>query len=1014
MIKYILIICAAFAICYCMDFYIKSIRTDVSALSKYMLFLGLGCALWELGYAFTDFYRRPYIMVYYEKTALVGAAAMIATEFLLYFMWLRNHAGERSVVMKRSILMSMFLMVAACMLRLYYPFSVTGIAVCSPFLCTLAFWIVVYAANSYRNFHTSAKTLGKYIYDNGNIGFLSFSGNGRLIVLNETAKQIVGISESDALRLIDIFDLNSMSEPEFLEKVRTESESEYHLTAKRTDKVCSTSFREIKDAFGETNFFICAIYDRSKEEEILESIRKSGDAKSNFLASMTHEIRTPINAILGMREMIERESTSEEILGYSRSMEKAGEHLLAIVNDVLDYSKIQSGMLNLIPVRYDLRELFHKLIIRYKQKIVQKGIAFTYSIHEELPAYLYGDEVRIHQILKNLLSNAYKYTDKGTISFTAYARKESEERVTLIIEVKDTGKGIKKEDQENLFDLFIRADHEKNQTIAGTGIGLAIVSNLISMMGGTISVESEYGKGSCFKVEIPQKVVSYHQIGDYEKSLVEYSAEQTSNLQYEYTAPAAAVLIVDDNSVNLSVARFLLEKTETKVDVASSGKEAIEKIKESSYQIIFLDHIMPEMDGVETIKKIREEHLADDVPIIALTANDVAGAKEMYLDYGFQDYLSKPIGKGSLEKKIYDWLPKNYIHYNDVPGNGTDNQEASDISICKLPSNYKGKVSLEEYSYEDDRLNNQLTHIFVINPIATGDKTIREIRNYLEQTKSMRYFIFTTNSQGSETELIRRIQHYFANEHLRIYCIGGSGTIRNVLNGIEDFDRVEIAVCPLGMTNDFMKAFGSDQEKFKDLSKLIYGEVKKIDYIQTTYGISLNTFSLGLDANIVMHLNRNRILSIFGKLFPYITAFFYSLLITTADEYEFYLDGELVYEGLSTEIMFGNGNVLGGLLQFGKKQKITDGKGCVMIVKKRQGLALLSTIIAMARGDMDRISRTELVREASSVKIRRRDGGSLAMNFDGEMEYGTDQCEARIVKQGLKFVVPMGVSVDGQ
>lgn len=1014
MIKYILIICAAFAICYCMDFYIKSIRTDVSILSRYMLFLGFGCALWELGYAFTGFYRRPYMMVYYERTVLVGAAVMIFTELLLYFRWLRNAAGERFSVMKKSILMSMILVVAACMMRLIYSLSVRGFAAFSPFLCMMAFWIIVYAANSYKNFHISPRTLSKYIYNNGNIGFLSFSDNGRLLMLNETAKQIVGLSESTDIRLIDVFDLKSMSEPEFLEKVRTESEPEYHLTAKRTDKVCSISFCEIKDAFGETNFFICAIYDRSKEEEILESIRKSGDAKSNFLASMTHEIRTPINAILGMREMIERESTSEEILGYSRSMEKAGERLLAIVNDVLDYSKIQSGMLNLIPVRYDLRELFHKLITRYEQRIVQKGITFTYSIHEELPAYLYGDEVRIHQILKNLLTNAYKYTDHGTISFTAYARKESEEQITLIFEVKDTGKGIKKEDQVNLFDLFIRADHEKNQTIAGTGIGLAIVSNLISMMGGTISVESEYGKGSCFKAEIPQKVVSYHQIGDYEKTLAEYRAEQTSSLQYEYTAPAATVLIVDDNSVNLSVARFLLEKTETKVDIATSGKEAIDKLRESSYQIIFLDHIMPEMDGIETIRKIREEHLADDVPIIALTANDIAGAKEMYLDYGFQDYLSKPIGKGSLEKKMYDWLPKNYIHYNDVPSNSADSQEAPGISICKLPGDYKGKASVEEYSYEDDSLNNQLTHIFIINPIATGDKTIKEIRNYLGQTKSMRYFIFTTNSQGSETELVRKIQRYFVNERLRIYCIGGSGTIRNVLNGIEDFDRVEVAFCPLGMTNDFMKTFGSNQEKFRDLNNLIHGEVKKIDYIQTTEGVSLNTFSLGLDANIVMKLNRNRIFSIFGNLFPYITAFLYSLLITTADEYEFYLDGELVYEGLSTEIMFGNGNVLGGLLQFGEKQKITDGKGCVMIVKKRQGLALLSTIIAMARGDMKRLSRIELVREASSIKIRRRDGGALAMNYDGEMEYGTDQWEARIVKQGLKFVVPMGVSVDGQ
>lgn len=381
-------------------------------------------------------------------------------------------------------------------------------------------------------------------------------------------------------------------------------------------------------------------------------------AKARFLANMSHEIRTPINSILGMNEMIMREEQDETILGYSNDIRNAGKSLLSLVNDILDFSKIESGKMELVPVEYEtenlLRSCYQLIIPRAKEKDLTLHMDYDAS----MPKSLFGDELRIRQIIINLLTNAVKYTDEGNITLKVEYTFIDDENVMLCISVKDTGKGISEENLNKLFTAFARVDEKKNRNIEGTGLGLNISREFVHMMGGEISVTSEYGKGSCFKVEIPQKVVNRQPIG--QEVRFDKSTEKIKVYEPSVVAPWAKILVVDDVKMNLMVFRNLIKKTQIQVDTANSGAEALKKTKESKYDIIFLDHMMPEMDGIETLRNMKEmeENLNLDTPVIMLTANAIVGAKEEYIQEGFSDYLSKPLECEKLEAVIAQYLPK--------------------------------------------------------------------------------------------------------------------------------------------------------------------------------------------------------------------------------------------------------------------------------------------------------------------------------------------------------------------
>lgn len=396
--------------------------------------------------------------------------------------------------------------------------------------------------------------------------------------------------------------------------------------------------------------------------EAAETAVNAGKAKSRFLAQMSHEIRTPINAVLGMNEMILRESGDESIRDYAMNIQTAGKNLLGLINTILDFSKIEEGKMEIIPVRYDTSTMIGNIVNSISSRAKEKGLTFETHIDSDIPSVLYGDDMRISQVAINLLTNAVKYTRTGRVDLFITGRMKDEETLSLGVRVKDTGIGIKEEDLGKLFESFTRLDEKRNRNIEGTGLGMSIVIRLLDMMGSGLNVNSKYGEGSEFSFEVDQPIVDKTPIGDYEQKMRE-EAEKREEDKYVY-APKARLLVVDDNDMNLKVIKNLLKQNGISPDLAESGAETLEKLKDNTYDIILLDHMMPGMDGVETLKKAKEEHLIHDgETVIALTANAVVGARERYLDIGFDDYLSKPVEISALEDALAKYLPDDIVEY---------------------------------------------------------------------------------------------------------------------------------------------------------------------------------------------------------------------------------------------------------------------------------------------------------------------------------------------------------------
>ena len=405
-------------------------------------------------------------------------------------------------------------------------------------------------------------------------------------------------------------------------------------------------------------------YENARNEAI-----RANEAKSLFLSNMSHEIRTPINAVLGMNEMILRECTDKQILTYAENIRSSGKTLLFLINDILDMSKIESGKMEILRVEYDLSVLIMDLWNIIFLRAQEKGLTIQFSLEETLPRVLYGDDVRIKQIVTNLLTNAVKYTPQGGIEVHVAYERHGDEQISLIISVKDTGMGIKKEDMGKLFESFQRLEEEKNRNIEGTGLGMNITMSLLKLMDGDMKVESEYGKGSTFTVMIPQKVICDEPTGDFESIRNRQEQNRASGYQ-SFEAPEANILVVDDNAMNLTVFQSLLKRTRMNIVTADSGRKCLELVKKEHFHIIFMDHMMPEMDGIETLHEIQK--LTDfpnaDTPVIILTANALSGARESYLSEGFADFLTKPIDGDLLERTVACFLPGDLVMTREADG----------------------------------------------------------------------------------------------------------------------------------------------------------------------------------------------------------------------------------------------------------------------------------------------------------------------------------------------------------
>ena len=385
---------------------------------------------------------------------------------------------------------------------------------------------------------------------------------------------------------------------------------------------------------------------------------KANLAKSAFLASMSHEIRTPINSVLGMNEMILRESDSPQISEYAQNIDSAGQTLLMLINDILDFSKIEAGKMELVCADYSFMEMVHDCYVMMLPKAEEKGLNFTVRINENTPCELYGDKSRISQIIINLISNAVKYTREGSVRLVLDYECISEDTLELIIRVADTGIGISEENQDKLFTAFTRVDQKKNQNIEGTGLGLAIVRQLTELMGGKVTVSSKPDRGSVFTVTLRQRIANPEACGKLDIN----KADTVKKDESSFTAPTAHILAVDDVPLNLKVVQALLKRTKLQVDTANGGNEAFKKCMECKYDLILMDHMMPSPDGVETFKRLRSTQGPNmDTPTIVLTANAINGVSSEYMEIGFDDYLSKPVKGSELEAMLLKHLPSDKV-----------------------------------------------------------------------------------------------------------------------------------------------------------------------------------------------------------------------------------------------------------------------------------------------------------------------------------------------------------------
>ena len=402
-----------------------------------------------------------------------------------------------------------------------------------------------------------------------------------------------------------------------------------------------------------------------RAEEQRKEIDELNKSQSKFFSSMSHEIRTPINTIIGLNEMILRENISDEVAEDANNVRSASKILLHLINDILDMSKFESGKMELTPGNYDIGKMISEIVGMFWMRTKEKGLEFHVDVDPDLPMELYGDEVRIEQILINVLNNAIKYTMEGSVKLSIQYRRLDEKRCQIIYSVTDTGIGIKKESIPYLFTAFKRIDENENKHIEGTGLGLSIVKQLVELMNGTISVNSVYTKGTTFIITIPQEIAGDEKVR-IGKVDIEKNNEEKRHLAYHsrFEAPEARILAVDDNASNLLVLTKLLKATGMNIDTVQSGRQALEKTMVNEYDLIFLDHMMPEMNGIECFHAIKSQvgGVNRDTKVVILTANADSESKAMYVKEGFDGYLVKPTSGEKLEKECMRLLPKDIVH----------------------------------------------------------------------------------------------------------------------------------------------------------------------------------------------------------------------------------------------------------------------------------------------------------------------------------------------------------------
>lgn len=624
-------------------------------------------------------------MCYYSTNSFgrmvhnIFLAFVVVTMIAMAILWVHKEKPKRQVYYVRAAILANIAILFSIIPDTILPMLGKPSFPSSAYGMFLTYMITWFWATRFNAFSITVGNLSQYIYESANTAILIFDEYFRLVLANSYGQELLGIKKIENQKLMQLFQGTEAEFGRIKDGILRDNKGVAELVSVHGAISCSLNFSLARDFHDDPYCIVCFVYDLTKEKNMLEEVVQANEAKSQFLANMSHEIRTPINGILGMDSVLLKECHDENLREYAKNIQSAGQSLLSIINDILDISKIESGKMEILTIRYQLFSVLNDCYNLTKIKLQNKPVSFIMQINEKLPSWLYGDEVRIRQIINNFLSNAVKYTKEGNITFELDFEEKTDEQILLVITVRDTGIGIKEEDLGKLFESFTRIEEKRNRNIEGTGLGLNLTKNLVNLMGGEVFAESTYGKGSCFTAKIPQKIADAKPMGDFGKRYQQYLSTSDDD-KLSFLAPDAKILVVDDVTMNLKVVEGLLKATKIQIDTAVSGSECLECVKTTQYQMIFLDHMMPEMDGLETLEHMK--NLADNpnaqTPVIMLTANAIVGAKEEYIEAGFTDYLTKPIRETELLEMILKYLPEELVCENG--GQGIEkSQDAQDM-----------------------------------------------------------------------------------------------------------------------------------------------------------------------------------------------------------------------------------------------------------------------------------------------------------------------------------------------
>lgn len=663
----------------------------------------------------------------------------VAINMLVVIIYMiRNAKTQRIKVLGKKILVTEMVVVFGMLFDTIFPLlgkiAIPGSTLAQFLGLAVMYSTIIFVSHS----RITISNMSEFIYYSLTTPVLVYDFNYQLQILNDTAYSFLGVPKDDLTNtdIEQLFTLNKDDVFKFDAKAH-----DLEAICCNNNLYCNLSINKIYDDYGDIIGYIIIVSDlseRMKSMKELEAAMKEAEhanqAKSTFLANMSHEIRTPMNAIIGFSELVLKMDINEEVREHVEDIKWSSHNLLAIINDILDISKIESGKMELVLDNYYTYNLLNDVSLIISSQAEKKGLKFIMNVDEQIPRELYGDKVRIRGILINILNNAVKYTQEGQVTFDVSIINKTNYNIKLEFKISDTGIGIRPENLDNLFNNFERLDQKLHHGIEGTGLGLAISNGYVNLMGGDIFVDSTYGKGSTFTIILEQGIVDAKPIEKtYSHEKDSYNNSSISDMKIE----GLHVLVTDDNLINLKVAQGILNYYGLIVDTAASGKEAIELCRKNDYALVFMDQMMPEMDGIETMKQIRSlkscYSFGGSCKIIVLTADAIKGTRELLLEKGFDEYLGKPINVKQLERLFLQFIPTDKITY--VTNKDNKNTE----SLFYLKENLS-QIDVEKGIQNCDGDVQDYLKILKIT-YEYGEKQLEELKTSWEQKDYEHYII---------------------------------------------------------------------------------------------------------------------------------------------------------------------------------------------------------------------------------------------------------------------------------